>query len=122
MKGTNLPMSRRSLTVPNREIIIIFFNNSFIYEIFSNPLKGFSLSFVIVSRMSLIKKGPPILNSPSEYVLLIFSIASGYFVFSEIPDFMSLIGIGLIATSGLLILFREQIRRQPLAVNTNFRN
>ena len=53
--------------------------------------------------------GSPILNSPSEYVLLIFvGIASGYFVFSEIPDFMSFIGIGLIATSGLLILFRSK--------------
>ena len=88
------------------------------------PLLVVSLlgSLGILCLIMAYRIGSPILNSPSGYVLLIFSIASGYFVFSEIPDFMSLIGIGLIAKSGLLILFREQIRRQPLAVNTNFRN
>ena len=65
--------------------------------------------------------GSPILNAPTEYVLLIFSLVSGYVVFEEVPDYLSFAGIGLIVASGILILLRETIKKEPVAVEINLR-
>lgn len=59
--------------------------------------------------------------APFEYVLLILAIVNGYWLFKEIPDFYSLVGIGLIACSGIYIFFREGVRKAPLAVKTSLR-
>lgn len=76
----------------------------------------------ILCLISAYRMGSPILNAPTEYVLLIFSLVSGYVVFEEVPDYLSFAGIGLIVASGILILLRETIKKEPVAVEINLRS
>jgi len=59
--------------------------------------------------------------APFEYVLLVMAIINGYWLFAEIPDLYSVIGMALIACSGIYIFFREGIRKTPVAVKTSLR-
>jgi len=59
--------------------------------------------------------------APFEYVLLVMAIINGYWLFAEIPDLYSVIGMALIACSGIYIFFREGVRKTPVAVKTSLR-
>ena len=50
--------------------------------------------------------------SPFRYSIIVFAFVFGVVVFGEIPDFVSLIGIGMIVAAGLDMLHRERIRRR----------
>ena len=50
--------------------------------------------------------------SPFRYSIIVFAFVFGVVVFGEIPDFVSLIGIGMIVAAGLYMLHRERIRRR----------
>jgi drug/metabolite transporter (DMT)-like permease len=50
--------------------------------------------------------------SPFRYSIIVFAFVFGVVVFGEIPDFVSLIGIGTIVAAGLYMLHRERIRRR----------
>lgn len=50
--------------------------------------------------------------SPFRYSIIVFAFVFGVVVFGEIPDFVSLIGIGMIVAAGLYMLHRERLRRR----------
>jgi S-adenosylmethionine uptake transporter len=45
-----------------------------------------------------------------DYVSLIWSLALGIIVFGEVPGLLSLSGAGIIATTGLLLIWAESRR------------
>jgi drug/metabolite transporter (DMT)-like permease len=49
--------------------------------------------------------------SPFRYSIIVFAFAFGVSVFGEVPDPVSLTGIGIIVAAGLYMLHRERIRR-----------
>jgi drug/metabolite transporter (DMT)-like permease len=55
-----------------------------------------------------IRLAPPMILSPFIYTQLVWSIALGYLVFSDVPDRWTLIGSAIVVSSGLYILYREQ--------------
>jgi len=63
----------------------------------------------------------PLSCSILEYIHLIFAIIVGYFIFSEIPDLYSFIGIFLIVSSGIFIVFRENKLEQLVVAKTTLR-
>lgn len=46
--------------------------------------------------------------APFEYSSILLAIAVGYFVFSEVPTLVMLVGIALIVVAGILIIWRER--------------
>ena len=48
------------------------------------------------------------LVAPFDYASMIFALAIGYFVFSEVPTKAMLIGAAVVATAGCLIIWRER--------------
>ncbi len=60
--------------------------------------------------------GSPQSNAPMEYVLLFYSLLSGFIIFGEIPDIISILGIFLIIISGVYIFIREGKKDQLVAV------
>ena len=69
----------------------------------------------IFSLVSAYRIGSPQSNAPFEYVLLIYSLFTGYFIFDEIPDNLSLFGMVLIISSGVYIFIRESIKDKIIA-------
>ena len=65
--------------------------------------------------------GSPTSNSPSEYILLIFSAFNGFIFLGELPDFYSIIGMSLIVGSGLYIIFRENVKDKLVVSKTTLR-
>ena len=60
--------------------------------------------FCLVSAYRL---GSPSANAPFEYVLLIYSLISGYIIFNEIPDLFTWIGGTIIFLSILILTYFE---------------
>lgn len=58
------------------------------------------------------RHAPASLLAPLQYVEIIGATVFGYWVFSDIPDTETIIGAGLIVTSGLYLFHRETIRRK----------
>ncbi|MCL4765215.1 MAG: DMT family transporter [Hyphomicrobiaceae bacterium] len=50
--------------------------------------------------------------SPFRYAATPFAVVSGYLVFSELPDRVTFIGIGIVIGAGLYTLHRERVRRR----------
>ena len=61
-------------------------------------------------------KGSPQSNAPFEYLLLFYSLIAGFFVFGEVPDLLSFIGIIAIFLSGIYIIHRER-RKGKLSIS-----
>ncbi len=53
--------------------------------------------------------------APAQYTQMIWAVIFGMFFFSEYPDFWTIIGLGLIAFSGLLTLLRDEKRSKWLS-------
>ena len=47
------------------------------------------------------------LVTPTKYLNLVFAILLGYFIWSEIPKLLTLVGAGLIILSSVIIFMRE---------------
>ena len=78
-------------------------------------------SFGIISLIAAYRIASPIACAPCEYVHLLFSVLVGFFIFSEIPDFYSFLGIILIVASGIYIVFRENVRNDLVVAKTTLR-
>ena len=83
-----------------------------IYRLIIIAVVGTAGIFCLVSAYRI---GSPSANAPFEYVLLIYSLISGYIIFNEIPDIYSLIGIGLIIISGIYVFVRESLNKRLIA-------
>ena len=65
--------------------------------------------FGIVSAMRV---GEVALVTPFRYTVLIFAVALGFLVFSEVPDQLTIAGSLIIVLSGVYTLYRERVRGQ----------
>ena len=83
-----------------------------IYILIIIAVVGTAGIFCLVSAYRI---GSPSANAPFEYVLLIYSLISGYIIFNETPDIYSLIGIGLIIISGIYVFVRESLNKRLIA-------
>ncbi len=55
---------------------------------------------------------PPSFLSPMGYLSLVWATLVGWLLFDQLPDLWTFVGMGIIAGSGLYILYRESIRRR----------
>ena len=85
-------------------------------------LIGILGSLGIMSLIAAYRVGSPLINAPAEYVHLIFAVILGFFIFDELPDFYSFIGIILIVASGIYIVFRENRRNMLVVTKSNLRS
>jgi drug/metabolite transporter (DMT)-like permease len=79
---------------------------------------GAAAVLVTLGNLAIIKAfriGEMSVVSPFRYAVILTSLATGYLVFGELPDMVSVLGIVLIVASGVYTIHREQIRlRQAL--------
>ena len=75
-----------------------------------------SIAFLCIFSAYIIAS--PSVVSLFEYSLIIMSMIPGYFLFSEIPSFRTLIGVTCIISAGVYIYFRERVRKQYVASKT----
>ena len=117
-------LSIRSLssTEPNYRIALYFSLLSMIVGLFTlpfgwvmpNTFEFFLLIFTglvgsvanILLTVSL-RFAEASLVTPTKYLNLVFAIFLGYFIWSEIPKFLTLVGAGLIIVSSVIIFIRE---------------
>ena len=78
-------------------------------------------SLGIISLIAAYRVGSPLINAPAEYIHLIFAIMIGFFIFDELPDFYSFIGMILIVASGIYIVFRENRKKSLVVTKTTLR-
>jgi len=60
--------------------------------------------YMIVAAMRI---GDVAVVTPFRYTRLIFALITGYFVFGERPDMITLVGAGIVVASGIYTLWRE---------------
>jgi drug/metabolite transporter (DMT)-like permease len=65
------------------------------------------VAFLCVNRS--LKLAPASVVVPYQYSMIVWSIALGWLVFSDVPDAFTLTGAAIIVGAGLYILWREQI-------------
>jgi drug/metabolite transporter (DMT)-like permease len=59
------------------------------------------------------------LVTPIKYLSLVFAIFFGYFIWSEVPKILTLLGAALVITSSLIIFMREnKLKKQIVAPRT----
>jgi drug/metabolite transporter (DMT)-like permease len=56
----------------------------------------------------------PSLLASFDYTAMIWAVAFGYFVFTEVPEKIVLGGAGVVIASGLYIVWRERLRHLPI--------
>ena len=110
-------ISTNFITIENEQLI--FLTNPWVFSelnIFI-PITVIAItgSLGIFCLISAYRVGSPQLNAPFEYILLIYSLITGYIVFGEIPDPLSFFGMVLIICSGIYIFVREQINNELVA-------
>ena len=59
--------------------------------------------------------GPAAVISPFNYLQLVGAIVTGYFIFGDFPDHLTLLGAGIIVLCGLYIAHREGVHRRGQA-------
>ncbi len=77
-------------------------------------LSGFLVGFAHFLMIETFRYGEATLVAPFKYSSVIWACLLGYFIWGDIPDFMTILGVSIVASSGIYILHREQIRREKL--------
>ena len=85
----------RSWVIPTEDMILVIFLAGF-----SSALGGYFIS-------QAYRHSAASLVAPFEYSTLPLAVFWGYFLWSELPDFFSSIGIILIMGSGIFVALRE---------------
>jgi drug/metabolite transporter (DMT)-like permease len=70
-----------------------------------------ALAFLFIN--AAYRRAPAAIIVPFEYTGLIWAPAAGYLFWDEIPGLNTWLGTGIIVASGLVILFRETLTRDP---------
>jgi drug/metabolite transporter (DMT)-like permease len=68
------------------------------------------LTIGYVTSILAMRNGDISVTASFRYVGVVFAIAAGYLVWSDVPDFPTLVGTGIIIAAGLYTLYREQKR------------
>jgi drug/metabolite transporter (DMT)-like permease len=74
---------------------------------------GGAAVFVTLGNLAVVKAfriGEMSVVSPFRYAVILTSLTTGFLVFGEWPDLISVLGILLIVSSGLYTIHREQVR------------
>ena len=59
------------------------------------------------------------LVTPIKYLSLVFAIIFGFYIWSEVPKVLTLLGAGLVIISSLIIFIREdKLKKQIVATRT----
>ena len=57
------------------------------------------------------------LVTPIKYLSLVFAILFGYFIWSEVPKVLTLLGAALVITSSLIIFMRENKLKKQIIIS-----
>ncbi len=76
-------------------------------DLLALALIGGFAGFASISMTHAFRVAQPSVLAPFEYIGIVFAIAIGYFVWSEIPDFWMIGGIFIIISSGIYVIIRE---------------
>lgn len=76
----------------------------------------FGYQFIIAAM----REGDISFMAPFRYTALLWAIVLGYLVFGDVPDAAMLVGAGIVVTSGLYALYREQVvnKERPITEST----
>jgi len=78
-------------------------------------LAGFFLVLANTFAFLAFRSGDMSVVSPFRYFYLFFAVIGGMIVFSEFPDWVSLLGMAFIVAAGIYLLHRERIRARRAA-------
>lgn len=70
-------------------------------------------SFAFLSMVAAYSRAPAAVVAPFQYSQMIWGTLAGYLVWRHTPDAITLVGAGIVATSGLYILHRETMHKRP---------
>ena len=73
---------------------------------------GSAIGFIMLT--AAYRNLEPPFAAPFEYCLLGYNLLWGLLLFRQVPDALTLVGIAIIVSSGLFVLYREGERRQSL--------
>ena len=73
---------------------------------------GSAIGFIMLT--AAYRNLEPSFAAPFEYCLLGYNLLWGLLLFRQVPDVLTLVGIAIIVSSGLFVLYREGERRQSL--------
>ena len=98
-------------------------------EWFTNPIyawpiivaMGVTATFSFYFVFSAYSIASPSAVSLFEYSLIIWSIITGYLLFSDVPSIRTFIGVALIISAGIYIYIREKVRDQYIATENPIR-
>lgn len=72
---------------------------------------GIVATFGMLCLAQAYRLGDPPVVAPFEYTGMIWALASGYLVWSRVPDVISMAGMAIIIAAGLLLASLERLRR-----------
>ena len=75
-------------------------------------LLGGAAQYLIIRAL---QRAPASVVSPLGYSELIGAVALGYFLFGDLPDRYTWLGSAIIIASGLLVVYRENVRRRSVS-------
>jgi len=84
-------------------------------------ITGFTASAAFLLLFTAYRIASPVVVSPFEYSILIWSSLSGWIFFNEIPDLKTTIGMFLIVCGGIYIFIREKANDQSIVTEKPLR-
>ncbi len=84
-------------------------------------LVGVCVIFGFVFIFNAYRYGKPYIVAPFEYVFLIWAVLLGWFIWSETVSLRTIIGILIIVSAGIFILYREKIKEQEITTDQPLR-
>ena len=85
------------------------------------PLVGVSVIFGFLFIFNAYRYCKPYIVAPFEYVFLIWAVLLGWFIWSETVSLRTIIGILIIVSAGIFILYREKIKEQEITTDQPLR-
>ena len=111
-----------SLVVTSSTGLYVILNQTWqqldLYLVLSLALSGTFLMTGYFFSVEAMRYGSVAFVSPFRYTLMIWALTIGLFVFGDIPDYLSLVGIFLVIFTGLFTLYREAILKEKSVQNT----
>ena len=82
---------------------------------------GVTAAGAFLSIFTAYRIASPSAISPFEYTILLWASLSGWFIFGEMPNTQTFIGMFLIICGGIYIFIREKIKDQPIVTEKPLR-
>ena len=78
-------------------------------------------AFAFLCIFTAYRIASPAVISPFEYSILVWASLNGWFIFDEIPDVRTIVGMILIVCGGVYIFIREKAKDQSIATEKPLR-